>query len=210
MKTVLFFSCLFISVCGAFGLGFSYGGGGALVFSPVTFNGSYGGTSSSVTSGVSVTSMQFLDANYVEISIGYSVNRGSTEPTAASTTTGFAVVLTGVSFGAAVKYPIVIGPVAIFPIIGAEYRLNLTWTDDKSDDLKAGLGGSSSALDELWVKGGLGVDVNFGSLFLRPIVMVGYMPGSPGSVTSTHPTGTISFSRGSLAVDVRLLFGCRL
>jgi hypothetical protein len=112
-----------------------------------------------------------------------------------------------------VKYPIVIGPVAVFPIISAEYRLNLTYSDDKGDDLKAGLGSSSSGLNELWVKGGVGVDVYFGSLFLRPLVMVGFMPFNPGGATtlsSTHPTGTISLDRGSLAVDVRLLFGCRL
>jgi hypothetical protein len=210
MKSALFLSCLFISASHCFGLGFSYGGGGALVFSPVTFSGSYAGTPSSVTSGVSVASMQFLDATYFQVSIGYMVNRGSTEPTAASTTTAFAAVLTGVSFGAAVKYPFSIGPVAVFPIISAEYRLNLTYTDDKGNDLKAGLGGSSSALDELWVKGGAGVDVSFGDLFLRPLVLVGFMPFSPAGVTATHSTGTVSLDRGSFSVDVLLLFGVRL
>jgi hypothetical protein len=161
---------------------------------------------------VSVSSIQFFDATYVQLHIGYSLNRGSTEPTAASTSTGFAALLAAVSFGAAVKYPIVIGPVAVFPIAGVEYRLNLSYTDDKGNDLKAGLSGPRSALNELWLKGGVGMDVSFGGLFLRPIVLVGFMPlgiGGAATLSSTHPTGSLSLARGTLSVDLDILFGCR-
>ena len=200
------------TAAGVFGLGFSYGGGTSLDFSPVTFDGTYAGTESRVTSFVSLTAMQFFDAKYVLLHIGYTLNRGSTEPAATSTTTGFAALLTGLSFGVAVKYPFVIGPVDVFPLIGAEYKLNLTYTDDKDDDLKSGLGGSRSALDELWVKGGVGVDVYFGNFFLRPILLVGFMPfnlGGASTLSSIHPTGSISLGRGVFTVDLNLLLGCR-
>ncbi len=203
---------MFVSAAGAFGLGFSYGGGIALDFSPVTFTGTYSGTESQVTSSVSVTTMQFFDATYVLLQLGYSLNRGSTEPAAASTTTGFAALLTGLSFGVAVKYPIVIGPITVFPLVGAEYKLNLTYSDDKGDDLKSGLGGPGSALDELWVKGGLGVDIFPGSLFLRPMLLVGFMPFNLGGVptlSSTQPTGFITLDRGVFTIEFDLLLGCR-
>jgi len=119
-----------LTTAAAFGLGFSYGGGGSFNISPVMFNGTYSASTSEVTSQVSVTSRQFFDATYVLLEIGYALNRGSTEPTAASTSTSFAAVLTGLSVGASVKYPFELGPVAIFPIAGVEYVRNLTYTDD--------------------------------------------------------------------------------
>ena len=205
---------LLVSACAAraFGLGFSYGGGALLHFSPVTFNGTYGTTSSQVTGLVSATAMQFFDATYVELHVGYTLIRGSTEPAAVSTTTAFAALLTGLTIGASVKYPFDLGPVAIFPIVGVDYTFNLGYSDDKGNDLKAGLAGPRSALDELWVRGGLGVDVNFGRLFLRPVLLVGFTPFNPGgapTLTSTHPTGSITLDRGPFSVDLNILFGCR-
>jgi hypothetical protein len=212
MKKLPIILLLFASAAGASGLGLAYGGGILIHFSPVTFNGTYNATGSQVTGLVSVTNMQFFDATYFELHVGYTLVRGSTEPAAVSTTTGFAALLTGLSFGASVKYPIVFGPIAIFPIVGIDYVLNLGYSDDKGDDLKSGLSSSPSALDELWVKGGLGVDVNLGPLFLRPVLFVGFMPLNLGGVptlTSTHPTGIITLDRGAFSVDLNLLFGVR-
>ena len=201
------------SAASAFSLGFSYGGGTLIHFSPGTFRGTYSGTDSRVTSLVTLTTMQFIDATYVEFHVGYTLMRGSTEPAAASTTTAFAALLTGLSFGGAVKYPFVFGPVAIFPLIGFDYLMNLTYSDDKSDDLKDGLAGRRSALNELWVRGGVGVDVSFGNFFLRPVLLFGFMPFNIGGVptlSSTHPTGSITLDRGVYSVALNLLFGCRL
>jgi hypothetical protein len=204
---------MFASATGAFGLGFAYGGGTSLEFSPVTFNGTYSGTASQVTSPVSLTTKQFFDATYILLQFGYALNRGSTEPATGSTTNAFAAVLTALSFGVAAKYPFVVGPaITIFPLLGAEYKLNLTYTDDKGDDLKAGLGGSGSALDELWVKGGVGLDILPGRLFLRPLLLVGFMPLNLGGVptlSSTQPTGFITLDRGDFTFEFDLLIGCR-
>ncbi len=211
--TLSFGVWMFLSAAGAFGLGFSYGGGTALDFSPVTFNGVYSGTQSQVTSSVSLTTTQFFDATYVLVQLGYFLNRGSTEPTAASTTTGFAALLTGLSLGVAVKYPLVLGrSVTIFPLVGAEYKLNLTYSDDKGDDLKAGLSGPGSALNELWVKGGVGFDLFPGSLFLRPVFLAGFMPFNLGGVptlSSTQPAGTITLDRGVFTFEFDLFVGVR-
>ena len=197
----------------AFGLGFAYGGGGSFNISPVTFNGTYSAvTSLPVTSEVSLTARQFFDATYVMVEVGYAINRGSTEPTAVSTSTAFAAVLTGFSVGASVKYPFELGPVAIFPIAGVEYVRNLSYTDDKGNDLKATLAGPSSALDELWLKAGAGIDVYLGPIFLRPLVEAGFNPLSPGlstTWTSTHATGTLTIGTGSFVVQISLLVGVR-
>jgi len=201
---------------GASGLGLAYGGGGSLNFSPVTFSGVYGistsnpsGSASQVTSEVSATSMQFLDATYVVFQLGLALNRGSTEPTAASTTNAFAAVLTGLSLGVSAKYPFTIGPVAVFPIVGIEYVLNLTFADDKGDDLKAGLSGPASSLNELWVKGGVGVDVFLGDVFVRPMVLGGFKPFGAASVTAAHPTGSLALAFSSYTIDACILFGYR-
>jgi len=197
----------------AFGLGFAYGGGGSLNFSPVSFNGTYTGTYSSATSQVtsqaSATSLQFFDATYVVLQLGYFLNRGSTEPTAASTDTAFAAVLTGLSVGLAAKYPFTFGPVAFFPIVGLEYVLNLSYVDDKGNDMKAKLSAPASSLNELWVKGGVGVDVFLGDLFFRPMVLGGFKPFGTTTVTSTYPKASLTLGIGWYTIDVYVLFGYR-
>lgn len=203
---------MLLAAAGAFGLGFAYGGGGSFNISPVKFSGTYSDTTKDVRSHVSLTARQFLDATYILVEVGYALNRGSTEATAAATSTAFAAVLTGVSVGAAVKYPFDLGPVAVFPIVGVEYVRNLSYTDDKDNNLKRTLAGPPSALDELWLKGGVGVDIYLGPIFIRPLVEAGFKPLSPGSGsawTSTHPTGDITIQLGSYTVEINLLFGVR-
>ena len=203
---------MMLCAAGAFGLGLSYGGGGSFNISPVTFSGTYSSVTEEVTSHVSLASRQFLDATYFVLEIGYALNRGSTEPTAAATSSAFAAVLTGVSFGASLKYPFDLGPVALFPIVGVEYVRNLSYTDDKGNDLKHTLAGPRSALDELWLKGGAGLDIYVGPIFLRPLVEAGFKPlsaGSSSSWTSTHPTGSTTITLGSFTVEISLLFGVR-
>jgi len=190
-------------------LGLAYGGGGSISFSPVSFNGTYSSATSQVTSQVSSTSIQFFDATYAFVQVGYFLNRGSTEPTSAPTATEFAAVLTGLSFEVCLKLPIRIGPVSVFPVVGAEYALNLSYTDDKGDDLKASASPGTAALNELWLKGGVGVDIFLGDLFMRPMVMGGFNPFGAAAVTSTHPTGSLTLGFGSYTIDVYLLFGYR-
>ncbi len=190
---------------------FAYGGGGSLDFSRVQFSGTYDSNLSEVTSALSVNAKQFFDATYVQLAIGYGFTRGSTEPAASTSTENFATFVTQLSFSALLKFPFVIGPVAIFPLAGVEYKLNLTWSDDKDNNLKKGLNGPKSDLDELWLKGGVGIDIMFGSFFIRPEILVGFTPFSPGGTTllSDHATGTISMARASFTLDVDLFFGVR-
>jgi len=200
---------LCLPACAVGALGFSYGGGLALNFSPVTFNGTYSGTTSQVTSQAASTSVQFLDATYAVLQIGYFLNRGSTQPASADVPNPFSAVLTGLSLGVAAKLPIRIGPVEVFPILGVEYVLNLTYADDKGDDLKSTLSTSQWDLSELWLKGGVGVDILFGSLFVRPMVVAGVKPYAVSTMDSTHPTGSVSLTLGYWKVDAVILFGCR-
>jgi len=62
------------------------------------------------------------------------------------------------------------------------------------------------------VKGGVGFDIFPGTLFLRPVLLVGFMPFNLGGVptlSSTQPTGLITLDRGVFTVEFDLLFGCR-
>ncbi|HET6451071.1 MAG TPA: hypothetical protein VFI08_07150 [Spirochaetia bacterium] len=209
LRAVLAFG---LCATGAFSLGLAFGGGGSFDISPVTLQGTYSSTTTEVRSEVSLTARQFLDFTYGMVEIGYALNRGSTEPTAAATSTAFAAVLTGVSFTAALKYPFELGPVALFPMVGAEYVLNLGYTDDKGNNLKSTLAGPASALNELWLKGGLGLDVYLGPIFVRPIVEAGFKPlvsGRSSSWTSTQATGTTTITLGTFTVDIELLVGVK-
>ena len=207
-RAVLLLACA-LAPSGAGALGLSYGGGLVLGFSPVTFSGVYSGTDSQVTSKVSSTAVQFFDATYAMVQVGYFLDRGSTEPGSSSTTTGFAAVLTGLSLGISIKLPIRIGPIEVFPIAGVAYVLNLTYADDKGDDLKASLAAPGWSLGELWLKGGIGVDIFLGGGFVRPMVMAGFKPYAVTAVGSTHPTGSIAVALGTYTIDACVLFGYR-
>jgi len=199
---------------GAGALGLSYGGGLGLNFSPVTFTGTYSSIISQVTSQASSTTVQFFDATYALLQVGYVINRGSTEPGSTSSATAFAAVLTGISVEVSLKLPVRLGPVEIFPIAGVEYVLNLTYTDDKGHNLRDVLAAPGRSLDELWLKGGIGVDIFLGGLFVRPMVMAGFKPYAVQAVdatlpTSTPPPDTINLALGSWTIDACILFGYR-
>ena len=155
----------------SFALTFSMGAGIAPTYSSSELTASAsGGATDRVSSSVSLASKLFFDITYAEIDIGYMIDHGSTPGVAATITApsfnGEATYFTIAGFA---KYPIDLGGVLIFPLLGAQLNLNLTLTDASGNDLKAGFTPAQQAdLNKLWLMGGVGADVILGRFFLAP------------------------------------------
>ena len=96
--------------------------------------------------GAAVASMSkraFFDATYIQVSIGYMfINGGhlTTTVNGSSSSSDVSGSLSYLTFAAYLKYPFDIGPIELFPLLGIEYRQNLT---DK--DARAALSAESEA-----------------------------------------------------------------
>jgi hypothetical protein len=115
----------------------------------------------------------FLDVTYLQASLGYIfVNGGSgtiTVNDASATIDEPLLKASYLAFAVYAKYPVVFGhrartnygkylgagPVTLFPLLGLEYRLNLTYTDVLGYDRSSYTGQAQSDLDELWLEAGL-------------------------------------------------------
>ncbi|MBN1798859.1 MAG: hypothetical protein JW822_09790 [Spirochaetales bacterium] len=82
------------------------------------------------------------------------------------------------------KYPFDMGGVVIFPMLGAEYQLNLSLYDDDTD-LKDGYSDEQNAsLNDLYILAGVGADFDITeSLYARVMALFSYSltPENPGN-----------------------------
>jgi len=225
----LFATIAFVSVAyGAFAIGVSAGIGGSI--SALSYNEGMSGTLFGATDSASYTLTQmpleakvFLDATYVQLSAGYLIANGGYQHT---TQTGGLSFLTGntyndsyLTFSGLLKFPLGVGPMSFFPLIGAEYDYNLTLTDASGNNLKPLLTSQQlSDLNQLWLKGGAGVDLSFGRFFLRPELLAGFkLPSATDNSEVTAIENYVyssGYSNASGTViwwtwDFNLLFGYR-
>ena len=159
----------------------------------------------------------FFDFTYVEASIGYMIVSGGSVATTVSGSTSTASIAGSLSYitvAAYGKYPIVLGPVKLFPLLGIEYKVNLTDVDASGKDLKSALTSQQrSDLNELWVEAGVGADVTFGRFYLRPEILIGFKPlsSTDNSALSALQTAGYTFTSLSyLTINAGLLFGYKL
>lgn len=211
--TILFILTISVS---AFALDFSAGIGASAGYNwePISATGS-GVTSTATASFVPLSFKAFIDATYLEASVGYGMANGGSLKTE---TTGFPTTTTAttnkqdwLAIGAFFKYPFDVGGIAIFPIAGIEYDMNLSLKDSSGNDLKASMTADQKAdLNRFWIKAGIGADLSFGSFYIRPEVLIGYkllsksendaltaMKAIPGitsaSITPLEVTGAVLF-----------------
>jgi hypothetical protein len=116
----------------------------------------------------------FVDAVYVEASFGFAANIRyySTIDNGDSTSYSDGDVGTWLTFCVMGKYPIQLGGLAFFPLLGLEYDADLTYakTGGGTPAVSAG-----SDYDQWWIKGGVGADIPLSEpVFLRPEVLLGY------------------------------------
>ncbi len=125
----------------------------------------------------------FLDLTYLQVEAGYRILNGGERGAQGAFLTIFvygdepvpvAESWSYLPLSAYLKYPFDLGVVAIIPFFGVEYDVNLAWVDANGNDLKASLSDRERAdMDEVWIKGGLGVDIElFGGFSLLPCVSV--------------------------------------
>ena len=133
--------------------------------------------------GYPLTFKAFVDLTYLQVEAGYRILNGGQRGSPGAFLSIFAYgdepepVAESWSYlplGAYLKYPFDLGIVAIIPFFGGEYDINLTWVDADGNDLKASLSDrEKSDMDEVWIKGGLGVDIEiFGGFSLLPWVSI--------------------------------------
>ncbi len=122
----------------------------------------------------------FLDIKYIELSIGYTYLFSGKEKL---TGTGYAdfsydyddMKINYFDMAAMAKFPIKLGrTITLFPLLGINYKLNLVCEDDGTD-VKASLSSDEKkSLNQLWIKGGIGMDININKIFIRPSMTMGY------------------------------------
>ncbi|MGA2612253.1 MAG: hypothetical protein ABSG38_02195 [Spirochaetia bacterium] len=178
----------------------------------------YSGSSYETTySSVPVDIKAFVDLTYIQVSAGYLFTTGfhSNSNVNGSTSGGsLEENYSYVTLAAYLKYPIGIGPVKLFPLLGVQCRLNLTYTGYESKDLKSTLTSQQKAdLNEIWIEAGAGIDVPIGRFFLRPEVLVGFikLPSTTDNdfLTALRNLGDTDVSMCFFTARVSLLAGFR-
>jgi len=112
---------------------------------------------------VSFGVLAFVDATYAQLSLGYTMAFGGTTNiygSAYGTTTVDATVpfdfdTTYLAFTALAKYPFKVGRTTLFPLVGVEYDLDLTYTNSSGSNLKSSLASPQDA-NQLWIRAGGG------------------------------------------------------
>jgi hypothetical protein len=95
-----------------------------------------------------VGSSAWFDARYLRVSTGLTLKLDASS------------FKSWLNFGGLVKYPFTLGPLEIFPMLGAEYELNLSDTDSAGTDLRPGLtAGELAGLSTLCLEAGAGIGI---------------------------------------------------
>jgi len=165
-KRIAILVALALVATGAFAQ-FSMSTGGGLLANPSFNNGvdiEGGGVSGSV--GLDITSIggfAFFDVTYVEldVSFAYGIATMYTKGAAVDSGTDDTNIMS-VGFTLLGKYPINLGKITIFPLLGVEYNLVLWEKDGMGDGYKP------MDLSQLGFQGGVGLDFGLtNKLFLR-------------------------------------------
>ena len=181
MKKLCAVAVLVVAAAFAFGQGISIGGGLSYGSQWLAAGGSESGIDASESGAFPQFGFHaFVDMKYVQIGLGYLMNSSQSLVTKV---TGFSDTTTNTNDKASWldidvvgKYPFDLGGFTLFPLAGAEYLLNLTYTDSSGNDLKASMpSGERNWLDALMLKVGIGADIPLSDHFyLRPEGFLGY------------------------------------
>jgi opacity protein-like surface antigen len=108
----------------------------------------------------------FLDATFAELDINFTYNAGTAPYSSPAYSTDYDFNFSAIGFGLLGKYPFEVGPVAIFPMIGIEYRYALSAEFDGND------ADDASDMSRFGIRFGAGVDYHLSpALFLRAEVL---------------------------------------
>jgi hypothetical protein len=190
MKKILLIAALFALTFTAFGQVQLSAGAGA-TFAPVwmTTKATYGiapvdGETSSTTMSLNtLTFGAFVDATYLQASVGFAMDIGDVKWNEKYSSSLLGTNDSGTEdidgtwlvIGAMGKYPFKVGSFVIFPLAGVEYDLNLTYKHDGSDVKDTMSDDQKANLNQFWLKAGVGADFTVsGNIYVRPSAIFGY------------------------------------
>ena len=209
MRSVLLTIGLILAASSAFPSGIDIGTGFEVQWVSSQFTGTYTGITSSVDSSNVVATRVFADWELLEVYLRYALTEGSTEPSPSTNDPHyFAVWLSGLGLGAAIRIPIRLGGLEVFPIAAAEYTLNLSFVDDKGTSFQSRFpSGSLVRLGGPWIYLGAGFDFATGSIlrlglvaeyFINPLLL------DSATLQASHPLGSLAYLAGGQGVSVQL------
>lgn len=193
---------------------FSIGAGGGL--SAAAWYISYTSVSGSYTESetiVPIDASVFFDANYLQASVGYRFS-GSVTWAGSGTTATYQENLGYLSFAAFAKFPFHLGPIVLFPLLGAEYDLNVV--RGTPDYFEQGVVANPTSADynELWLAGGVGGDLHITPrFFIRTEVLFNYKllnSDENAVVSALKSLGATNVTLSLTDFDVLLMLGYEL
>lgn len=202
----------------AFAVGMSAGVGASASTTLWTMSMSYGGTTATGSDViVPVGAKAFFDTKYLQLSVGYIAASQATLSVTGTATATYPNDLSYMTFAALGKLPFKLLSMTVFPLVGIEYDLNVSHPSsggyfEGSNALLANP--TNSDYNELWIKGGVGVDVDLGQHFyLRPEALFGIKPlnsDEQAVVNSLASAGLSNVTLGFGTLDLSLLLGYKL
>jgi hypothetical protein len=225
MKKSISILVLFALVAaGVFAQGFSMAFGGGGLFDLSTGNGYKMGytdySMSSSAQNMSFGGFLFFDATFFELDVNftYGLLKTTTEVSIGSvsvSTKGDGQVLS-LGFSGLFKYPLDLGALNLFPLIGADYNMVLSgkskigdtwesWKDGEGDD-KSTVAGNS----QLGILGGVGFDFPFSdTLFLRFEGLFHYRLASANETTAKNAYNLLAAIDPDFSYDIKNGLGAR-
>lgn len=206
-----------IAAAGAFGLSLSAGGGASISSTSWNLSITAGGTTVSAKDAIlPFGAKAFVDAKYVQVSVGYIMAVKATQSGTGITTTTYSNNLSYLTFAALGKYPFDVGSFTLFPLLGAEYDFNIAHGSSDYFEGSNGLLASPSSADynQFWLKGGVGADISLGGkLYVRPEALYGFKllnSDESNLVSALKSAGATSASLDFGTFDFALLIGYKL
>ncbi len=179
-----FFAILLVLLlgCGTALFGLDLSAGAMIDYTRVNehVGGSFGGSSGYDNINIPALNLgAFFDATYAQVSIGYFGSlTGKEDISSGGTTTSadYNYYTKYISAGLLGKYPFDLGMVKLFPLLGIEYDLNLSLTDQNGNDVKSTLTDQEKKdMNQFWVKVGAGADFDLTkNIYFRPEILFGY------------------------------------
>ena len=217
MKRLLLVLAMVCLATGAFATDVSFGIGASASYYSSDFTESFAGlTGDSAITKIPFNFIAYADMTYLQVAVGYRMFRGAhekdTNPISGVSETDFnRFSASYVSFAAYGKFPLQLGSVIFFPMIGVEYDMVIAGT---YNDGTAWTSQTKSDQSEFWIKGGIGLDVPVSpQLYVRPELILGYkLLNKPEKdlIDSEKSLGAYDVSYLDLSVEFALLLGVRL
>ncbi len=173
-------------------------------------------------SSSTITLGGFFDATYIQASLGLAfigqVTKQVENVNGSITTTTFLKdpleKRADLSIGLLGKYPIALSLVKIFPMLGFEYSLNLSYEYNGVDVKSSMTDDQKAMLNRFWLKTGLGADISVGEkLYVRPTALFAYGLNNKLETDVMAANKTLGFTKASIdnfKVEIGVAIGFKL